>query len=212
MTFAVLMACHPVRAVVDGAGATRAAIDGADYVRWIGGVLQIAGVSTIAYEIWSTRRALYGDVVIAPVRAARWIRRRARAFWIRLWRGQAPSEPVRRTMSDSARVTDSLSSSVNYGDDAVDWPVERTLKRHLDIIRAHQRAIEDLFDGLDAERTARAEAGRKIVADARAAIDGLRETVEHIAGDGLRLRWWSGLLIVIGIAMTTWPDGIAAWF
>jgi hypothetical protein len=177
-------------------------------VRSFGAILEIAGVVYIAIEIAGAREAVGIESDLARVRRA--VAGSARRFWNRLLR-RPP-----KVISLEARGTLTLSGKAEMT--VVPGPPRAgaSIEEQLDYFRGRLDSLaleaKSLQGRIDSERTARQADLAALDGHLREEVAGVRGVVERLnTASGLRLRWFAALVIAAGVALTTWPVGIARW-
>jgi hypothetical protein len=184
----------------------RSQIITAHEIRSLGGLLQILAVLEVFREITRVDRVLNPTHQPALIRFGQWVLER-----IGVLHRRQPA--VTRNMSDSAGATDAITRmSVKHGSEA-DLSVRERLDRHAQRLQGVEQQLEHLGTTLADSATAQNQKLLAQGASLRQRIqdetDELRALIRAASGDGLRLRWWAASVLVLGIALTTWPAGIA---
>jgi hypothetical protein len=171
-------------------------------LKWLGAAFQIAGVSVVFWDLAEIRRVLQPTSPAFPVRWARVVRSRTRRVLVAL----KLVEP--RTIELGGNLVVSF-AGVAVGRVVVRRPedgrsIEERLQIHRDRLNDLDQVVERIERDLKDETRARSTQIQQALAEIKPELERFRADLEQIAHAGrLRVRWWAGLLLVIGIVLTT---------
>lgn len=167
------------------------------WLRGAGGVLEIIGVLTIAFELRGIRK-LYP--------------REGRGFLGRLW----DRMPWRKREVKAVAAGGAIGVGTAFGADVQTWSDAWDSPRKIDELRDRIERLRERTDEADKQIREQADRDRREFAEQ---LDGvstelrdLDAKVGKLTKGSIRIRGWGVLPLILGIVLTTWPTEIAGWF
>ena len=174
---------------------------GVDWIRAVGGLLQLVGVLAVALGVRETRLE-FTDKPGTVKAAGKWIAAYARRLFHRRQRLTLHPEHIESTSTVDA-VTVSLRRAWEQ------LSIEERVDRLNERLAVVERQANDFRSELDREmQVRRAEANAERHARERA-DEQLRQRISSLAGFGLRLEALGAFFLGFGVVFTTWPAGVA---
>lgn len=194
---------------------------GADWFRWIGGLLQLAGVLTIVMSVLNTRHHVLGrtpvrHLALARLRAGRQTLAQTGSrvlTWLHLKKMKTVAGAATAHVGVTSRVTTTRSTTWNV--DAIEWDTitDREAIGHLrEIAKLQVKRIEKAEQATSAETLARDRALKVERQHTEQRISEMVEEAVSITGGKMKWEVAGALCFFVGIALSTWAAGFATWF